>query len=194
MWGGQTTHQHNNWELITGLKETLPWKDEKGKSRTENSGKQHNREKIFALIEPNSPPFFFFGLGVWKLSCPDATSGHTSSYFRSFGWEINALASVQPHNHAVLKIAASVLIPLLFVIQVQLLFCGGGGATNNNSTEMGTRGQWHQVKHLKYVSGLCCCLSCPQKKRASGAKVEHVAVETAKHQPTFSRLSCHVCY
>lgn len=62
------------------------------------------------------------------------TSQAFSAHRADCGCKMDILASVQPHNHAELKIAAYVLISLLFVIQVQLLFCGGGGATNNNNS------------------------------------------------------------
>lgn len=152
-------------------------------------------EKIFALILPILHLFFFFvvceiyPVMTQHMVTPRAFSAHRSAC----GCEMDILASVQPHIHAALKIAACVLISLLFVIQVQLLFLW---------RRRGSK-QQHLFKWAGRANGtaqtfgtcvLFALLFVFLTKRASGAKVERVAVKTAERRPAFSRLSCHVCY
>lgn len=99
---------------------------------------------------------------------------------------MDILAWVQPRIHAELKIAACVLISLLFVIQVQLLFCGGGGATKQQQQQHLNGHVWLMAPAQTFGMRAPFVLT----KRAPAAEGERVAVEAA----VFSRLSRHVCH
>lgn len=158
------------------------------KKTQENSTTEKN-----LWLNPILHLFFWFRCVKAILSWRNIWS-HLNAISAHLDGNIDVLASVQPHNHAVLKIAASVLISFLFVIQVQLYF------VEEEEPQTITALKWPHVANgirssIWYMWAVCAAVCLVhKKKRASGAKEEHVAMKTAKHQPTFSRLTCHVCY
>lgn len=99
------------------------------------------------------------------------------------GCEMDTLASVQPHIHAALKIAACVLISLLFVIQVQLLFCGGGGGATSDSSTYLNGHAWLMASTGN--AGAACLLN----KKSIGSQSRMCGRETSSFQQAqLSRL------